>query len=137
MVALYTLGCMDGIPMPDISLDAINNYGPLAVVFAVVLAILVHWYFKRYPDERREQQNRDQMLFEQVALSRQALETSNLVITQNSEELREARSSHHRLGERMGCLEETVVRHDQRAEQIAKDTAQILADTGAMRHRHQ
>lgn len=123
--------------MPEIDsvVAATLNYGALVVFFAVVLGLIIHWYVKRYPTELAERNKLFQILLEQVALSRQALETSNQVITQNTNEMGETRLSHVRLGERMECVEDSLIRHDSRAEEIAKDTSAIRSDTGAIRQR--
>lgn len=112
-------------PSKYVTPEAVGQYGPLTIVFVVVLGLILHWYFKRYPEERDAQHTRDQMMFEQVALSRQALETSNMVIQQNSEHLKDSTHSHQRLGERFECVEGTLDRHDRRAEQIAQDLTAI------------
>jgi uncharacterized coiled-coil protein SlyX len=123
--------------MPEINAVAssVLNYGALVVFFAVSLGLIVHWYVKRYPKELAERNKLFQVLLEQVALSRQALETSNQVITQNTSEMAETRASHIRLGERMGGMEDSLVRHDARAEEIAKDTTVIRGDTLILRQR--
>lgn len=120
-------------PSKFVTPEAVYQYGPLTIVFVVVLGLLLHWYFKRYPDERAAQQNRDQLLFEQIALSRQALQTSNLVITQNSELHKETVHSNTRVGERLECVEDVLARHDSRAEKIAIETSKAAANTEAIR----
>lgn len=101
-------------------------YGPLTVMFTVALGLFVHWYFVRYPKEQEARTEQTKMMWEQLALGRKALETSNFVIEQNSSEMSENRASHTRIGERLGCVEDMLHRHDERAEQIAKDTSNIL-----------
>lgn len=114
-------------PSKFLTPEMVSQYGPLTVVFVVVLGLVLHWYFKRYPDEQKARENRDKMLFEQVALGRQALETSNLVIQQNSEHIKDGIHSHQRLGERLEVVEGTLQRHDQRAEGICTTLAEIKA----------
>lgn len=117
--------------MPQVTPDAVTQYGPLVIIFTLVAAFAVYYYWKVWPEDRKYQRDLNGAILEQVALSRQALETSNLVIAQNSDELRESRGSHTRIGERLGCLEEKVERHDERAEQISKDTQAIRTKLGA------
>lgn len=120
-------------PTKYLTPDAVGQYGPLTIVFVVVLALILHWYFKRYPAEQTAREKRDQMMFEQVALSRQTIELSNHVITQNSEHLKEAAHSNQRIGERLECVEDVLTRHDSRAEKIALESSKAAANTEAIR----
>lgn len=122
-------------PSKFVNPESVSQYGPLTIVFVVVLAIFLHWYFQRYPKEREERHQRDQLLFEQVALSRQTLETSNLVIQQNSEILKDSAHSSQRVVERLGCLEDVMERHDSRAEKIAIETNRSATNTDAIRQK--
>lgn len=112
----------------EITPEIVTNYGPLIVFFAFVLGVIAHWYFKRYPNEQKERSEMMKLLIEQIVLSRQALDTSNLVIKQNIEEFKDTRSSHQRLWERMEILESILTRHDMRAEDVARDTNATRAD---------
>ena len=94
------------------------------------MGMFVHWYVVRYPKERDAQSELTRMMWEQLALSRSALETSNLVIEQNSSEMHENRVSHSRMAERFGGLENLLARHDERAEKIAQDTECIRSSLG-------
>lgn len=105
-------------------------YGPLTIMFIIALGLFVHWYTVRYPKEREAQSEITRMMWEQLGLARSALETSNLVIEQNSSEMHENRVSHGRIGERLESVESLLSRHDERAEQIAKDTTCIRSSLG-------
>ncbi|MDY0341030.1 MAG: hypothetical protein RBS17_07440 [Coriobacteriia bacterium] len=117
----------------EITPDVVSNYGALTIFFAFVLSLIGHWYFKRYPREQKERSEMMNLLVEQIVLSRQALDTSNLVIKQNIDESKEARGSHQRLGERMKCVENSLAHHDYRAEEIAKETHATRTEVAEVR----
>lgn len=117
----------------EITPEVVNNYGALTVFFAFGLGLIGHWYFKRYPREQEERSEMMNLLVEQIVLSRQALDTSNLVIKQTIEESKEARVSHQRLAERMECVGASLERHDARAEEMARDTNATRGDVAEVR----
>lgn len=113
--------------MPGVEETArvVSDLGVLAAFFVVVISIVGFYLVKVLPEDRKYSRTLNQTILEQVALSRQALETSNLVIEQNSDEMRANRESHKRLGERLEAVEDCLHAHDLRAEAIAKDVAVI------------
>lgn len=115
---------MDATTIPA---ELVANYGALTVFFAFGIALLGYYVFRVEPENRKYNRELNSTIMEQVALSRQALETSNEVIRMNNDEMRENRLSHQRIGERLECVEDAVKVHDTRAIDIAKDVAVIKA----------
>lgn len=103
----------------------VSDLGAMTAFFVVALAFMAYYLFYLYPQERAYQREQQKQNGEQLALSRLALETSNKVIAQNSEELRFGREQHTRLGERIGGVEDVLGRHDERAERMCNDLVSV------------
>ena len=97
---------------------SVLNYGALVVFFVVVMGIALHYYLRVRPKEHAAREQRDEILLQQVTLATKAIETSNLVIAQNSDEMRENRASHNRINDRLVCVEDEM-------KKVAIDTAVI------------
>lgn len=120
------------IPVAGEVSHLVTDYGAMTAFFIVALAFMAYYLFYLWPQERNYQREQQKQNGEQLALSRMALETSNAVIAQNSEELRFGREQHNRLGERIGGVEEVLVRHDERAERMCNDLVAVKTKVEAL-----
>jgi hypothetical protein len=121
---------MDGAGVLMTTPQQILDFGVTTVLIALVLSVTGYYLMKILPGDRQYQRKLTETIVEQVSLSRQALETSNEVIRMNSSEMKDNRLSHSRIWGRLGSLEAKVERHDERAEEIAKDTQAIRTKLG-------
>lgn len=108
-----------------VAYNTVAEYGVLVVIATIFLGYIAYYLWKERPEDRKYQRQMADMMVTQITLGTQALETANEVIRQNSDEMKDARSSHMRLGERMGALEVIVCDHDRRAQEISRDIAVI------------